>query len=418
MIGTINLVIFMNIDVAPRGVNEFIRDNPVSVESLCQHVDFVASSACDRFVQQRQRHERQISRRKRRVENTPTLSNLNSGTCVSISHTSEIVRRAFVSVVVDSPLYIISLFRQQDDCVKYNEEDDVAAYCLPSFVIVGVQKAGTTSLSSWLGRHPQIRTTLFEQHFFEKINNVSLSWKSYLYQNDFLLSPSELRNNVVTMERTPNYIFFSNAARNMRLLMPDTKLVLILRDPTRRAYSAWQHHCRQLRYRFTDLGEIVRVKTGTGSQDLDCDAEHFEMYLLSHKEDLKTLPIVQRGMYSNQLNDWLREGFKPSQFLILFSEIVTREPFDAVRSVERLAHVSHYPYRSEAKQNERGFWTLPGIPTKSDTRRGYDRMSDNSRRLLSLYYKIPNVKLLKLLKSHVWADGQTFESFPDEWLLQ
>ena len=261
--GTINVVtILINTDIAPRGLNEFLRENPVSVETLCQHVDFAASSVCDHFVQQRQRHDR-LERRDRNIlaEANLTPSNLNAGTCVSISRTSEFVRRVFVSIMVDSPIYITSLLTQQDDCLKHDKSNDAAAYCLPTVVIVGVQKAGTTSLTSWLGRHPQIRTTLFEQHFFEK-HNVS-SWKSYLYQNDFLLSPSELSNNVVTMEKTPNYIFFSNAARNMKALMPDAKLVLILRNPTKRAYSAWQHHCRQLRYAFTNFDTIVRVDTGT-----------------------------------------------------------------------------------------------------------------------------------------------------------
>jgi hypothetical protein len=411
------MVLSFTISFAPKGIDEFLRENPVSMGNICRHVDFSASSLCEKQIT----HGTKQTVKHRTLITNPSLSNLNSGTCVPLSHTNERLRKAFVSVFVDAPKYLMQILlfpprleETKEDCVE--RDDTAASYCLPSLVIVGAQKAGTTSLMSWLGRHPQIRVPLFEQHFFDKSD--SKSWKSYLYQNDFLLSPSELAHGVVTMEKTPNYIFFLRAAKNMRVLMPDTNLVLVLRNPVNRAYSAWQHHCRQLRYAFDEDGFFIkRVETGTGSKDLECNARNFETYLVKSRDNLGTLPIVQRGMYSNQLRMWLNEGFTSSQFLILFFETIRQDPFDAMRSIERLADVSHYPYRSEARRNKRGFWTIPGIPTKSDMRDGYESMSDASRDLLSSYYRGANAELLELLISHIWADGITIDSFPVDWSL-
>jgi len=62
--------------------------------------------------------------------------------------------------------------------------------CLPSFLIVGAQKAATGSLASWLGEHPHLRrgvgpaAHVNEVHYFDQLDGNATrplaNWRSYL----------------------------------------------------------------------------------------------------------------------------------------------------------------------------------------------------------------------------------------------
>jgi len=116
---------------------------------------------------------------------------------------------------------------------------------LPDGLIIGVQKAGTTSLYRYLRRHPGIAGVILrpdalphhskEVHFFDSNHQKSVRW----YRAQF---PKRSEGKFV-IEATPNYIHPRPASR-MHALLPEAKLVLSLRDPADRAYSRYQHLLR------------------------------------------------------------------------------------------------------------------------------------------------------------------------------
>mmetsp|Transcript_31578 Transcript_31578/g.101359 ORF Transcript_31578/g.101359 Transcript_31578/m.101359 type:complete len:547 (+) Transcript_31578:177-1817(+) len=128
--------------------------------------------------------------------------------------------------------------------------------CLPSFLIVGAQKAATGSLSNWLSTHPSLRravgtkTSPRETHFFDTLRNDSdflERWRFYVNQFP-MLSRVEARRGVATYEKSPSYARYPTALQHAAGLVPSAHVVFILRDPIERAYSAFAHHARRRRF--------------------------------------------------------------------------------------------------------------------------------------------------------------------------
>ena len=105
---------------------------------------------------------------------------------------------------------------------------------LPTFVIVGAQKCGTSSLSATLRLHPQIfMSRPKELHFFDNRFDRGLDW----YAEQFTPRPRQL----AAGEGSPNYLYHPEAPRRIAESLPEVQLIVMLRDPAKRAYSHYWH---------------------------------------------------------------------------------------------------------------------------------------------------------------------------------
>ncbi len=112
---------------------------------------------------------------------------------------------------------------------------------LPNMVIVGAQKCGTTTLTGLLRRHPQVRMSRpKELHFFDWHFDRGLEW----YAEQFRPRRPRQRRQHVVGEATPSYLYLEQARERLTRTLPEARLVAILRDPARRAYSHYWHERR------------------------------------------------------------------------------------------------------------------------------------------------------------------------------
>lgn len=108
----------------------------------------------------------------------------------------------------------------------------------PDFLIVGVQRAGTTSLYEHLLQHPQIIVSHFlrETYYFDQPDNYSKGFNWYLGH-----FPSKIKKGEkLTFEASPSYLFYPDIPKRIKHDLGDIKMIVMLRDPVDRAYSAWQ----------------------------------------------------------------------------------------------------------------------------------------------------------------------------------
>lgn len=125
---------------------------------------------------------------------------------------------------------------------------------LPTFVILGASKAGTSSLYHYLDQHPDVfMSPVKEPNFFALTDaNPSLSgpedenWyeRSVTSIEEYLALFSERQGESVAGEASPTYLHSQHAPRTMWRYIPDAKLIAILRDPADRAYSHYCHFTR------------------------------------------------------------------------------------------------------------------------------------------------------------------------------
>ena len=110
---------------------------------------------------------------------------------------------------------------------------------LPGFLIVGAQRCGTTSMYRALAEHPSVRKAVLHKgvHYFDMNYERGLRW----YQAHFPLARGTSSGVTLAFESSPYYLFHPLAAERIAADLPGVKLIVLVRDPVERAYSAYAH---------------------------------------------------------------------------------------------------------------------------------------------------------------------------------
>lgn len=170
---------------------------------------------------------------------------------------------------------------------------------LPTFILIGAMKCGTTSLHQYLGMHPQICVSdPKEPDFFLRRNEHDLAWYRQCFRE-----PAQAYG-----EASTNYTkhpAFRDVPERMHQVLPDLKLLYLVRDPIERAVSHFAHN---------------RVD-GRESDPMDeafCPVED------SH--------YLQTSRYSVQLSQYL-EYYPEERVLVIESERLRADRMGVLREV-------------------------------------------------------------------------------------
>jgi hypothetical protein len=122
---------------------------------------------------------------------------------------------------------------------------------LPDFLVAGVPKSGTTALHAALARHPGLFLSPIKEPKFFLTDGPpptrggpgdALTYREHVWQRDRYerlfegAAPGARKG-----ESTPLYLHDPNAMRRIRKLIPDAKIIAVIRDPVERAHSNWTH---------------------------------------------------------------------------------------------------------------------------------------------------------------------------------
>eukprot|EP00041_Stephanoeca_diplocostata_P018313 m.382686 g.382686 ORF g.382686 m.382686 type:complete len:546 (+) comp20975_c0_seq3:164-1801(+) len=208
--------------------------------------------------------------------------------------------------------------------------------CLPSFVIIGAQKSGSTALLGYMLLHPAFGAPLKKElHFFDKAIGSERLSKSRSARSDVDIMFSALgkylgrfprtavgsTHRFLTGEATPAYVLNRKAPALMKKLIPDAKLLLVLRDPVDRAYSEWQMKHRRVLAQLDpeDVADVALLQQLVGECVMGDEVEHGDAQR-NAKDTLKFVKdcLVQRCKVqtSNKLK-WL--GFHARDLDIILS---------------------------------------------------------------------------------------------------
>ncbi|WP_412540576.1 sulfotransferase domain-containing protein [Longispora sp. K20-0274] len=192
------------------------------------------------------------------------------------------------------------------------------ARLLPSFLLCGGQRCGTTSLYRALAGHPAILKAVLHKgvHYFDTSYHQGFSW----YRGHFPLRvsakrvESRVRVPVQTFESSPYYMYHPHAAERIARDLPDVKLVVLVRDPVERAYS---QHAHELARGFEHIEEF------TEAVDLEPSR------LSGEAERLRTDPTYYS--FSHQHHGYLARG-RYVEYLERLADIFGRDRIHVVDS--------------------------------------------------------------------------------------
>jgi len=116
----------------------------------------------------------------------------------------------------------------------------------PDFLIVGAQRCGTTSLFKTLSQHPAVLPAVYHKgvHYFDSpAYDRGMDW--YLGHFPTTRRAEAVRESLgvaaITGESSPYYMYHPLAPGRIARDLPDVRLLVLLRDPVERAYSAHAH---------------------------------------------------------------------------------------------------------------------------------------------------------------------------------
>jgi hypothetical protein len=221
-----------------------------------------------------------------------------------------------------------------------------------SFMIIGAQKCGTTSLAEQLASHPDVDFCVEkEPEYFSKAsdpsNPSSLNEYHNLYQGD---------PNIMRGEASTSYFFTNEYPETPERLFkynPDLKLILLLRDPVSRVVSHLYHRMRK-----------GLVPNGDMALALETSCDY-----------------IERSLYAKQLAHYLNVFPKEQIHIMIFEDYV---PNQTAHLVDVMKFLGLNPFK------------LPDSSTSTDAK----NISDAKTRLQHIPLAVP---ALKWIEKQPWA---------------
>jgi len=226
---------------------------------------------------------------------------------------------------------------------------------LPSFLVAGVHKAGTTALAAHLLRNhfgtvcgPHARLTPSHEpkgsHFFEDADAYNQLGALETYESYF----QHCRKNTILMDASPGSMVHPDRVRSLyeefdmivnndegAAAADELKIMLVLREPVSREISRYNH----LKYIGWD-----RVVNQTF-------AEYVSEFVLHGLDDASARP--NEGVYVRWLEQWLEVGFRRDQIFIASYDDVMREPHDYLERVHEFLGIPPPRRKAMPKANSK-----------------------------------------------------------------
>jgi hypothetical protein len=247
---------------------------------------------------------------------------------------------------------------------------------LPSFVIAGAPKCGTSTLYDFLTEHPRVRRgarkepTNFVHYPGSRLRaamNYPIRWPGA----DFLAGDGSVE-----------YFTHPTAPQNVRAVVPGARIVFLFRDPVKRAWSDYQMFRR------------------AGGDDADFSAT--VRAAMRWVDDPAILPLVDAaarqawhparyvlcGWYERAARRWL-EVFPREQCLFLVSEEFFSDPVGTTKTVLRHIGLPEVDFSSGSIAREGGY---------------KENMPEETAAALRDFYRPRNQRLAELLGRDLpWA---------------
>ena len=250
----------------------------------------------------------------------------------------------------------------------------------PDFLIIGGEKCGTTSLYEYLIKHPHVLPAKGKEvYYFDYKFQNGFGWYKTFFPKILTKKFIGLIKNkkILSGEATPRYLNHPHSPKRILKLLPNVKLIILLRNPIDRAFSHYNME--------TDQGkETLSFKDSIEHEDERIIPEYEKMkqnenyygrkyYWYSH---------VEAGIYIKYLKRWI-EMFPKNQILIVKSEDLFENTSITYNKVLDFLGLSYHELSGYKKFKERQY---------------AEKLDPDLRKKLSSFFQPHNEELYEFLK--------------------
>jgi hypothetical protein len=291
----------------------------------------------------------------------------------------------------------------------------------PDFMLIGAAKSGTTSFSSYLPNHPQIKFCDIKEPNFWSWKLLNRESYQKLFENITPLA-EPTNTDIIAGEYSTSSLLHPLVPRRVAGRLPNVKLIVLLRNPIDRAYSHYIMSKRQGLEPQQSFSEIVEqeikeipalleshqrafldinYKTDAHRRLLNGQfisvAEHNQSW---SKHSLTTenalfrfygTSYIFRSLYHDQLWRWL-QLFPRQQIKIIQAEHFLTHRRDIMMDVVQFLGLKPHEFSESQLQH-----TWGGGASNHYSPSSYEPIEPTTRELLSKFFKPFNEKLYALL---------------------
>ena len=240
---------------------------------------------------------------------------------------------------------------------------------LPDCIVIGVGRSGTTSLYHYLGQHPCITKSAYDElGFFDDNYHLGVSWYRSMFPTKFHKKKIIKKfGKFMTYDVTPFYIYNQKVPKRIQETIPNSKIIVILRNPIDRAYS--NYFLGKQEKKFEDI--INYEKKIIDNIDKTDEKEYYRFVHSS---------LLARGFYAEQLEKWYKV-FSKEQIFIIKSEEFANDTQKIMNDVFQFLELKNFNIQDTSKKNKKH----------------YEPMKNETRKDLIEYFRPHNEKLYELI---------------------
>ena len=258
---------------------------------------------------------------------------------------------------------------------------------LPSAIIIGVKKSGTRELLDFMHLHPHIQIfynasrSKYEMTYFSDMYQRSVNWFKEQMPCSF--------SNQITVMKMAKYFHDGDVPQRIHKLNESIKLILIVREPIARAYSAYTFFNRRKMY--------------------SKPFSHFVINSTSKEVQAHNI-YVKLSVYDDYMKFWLKY-FNLSQFLILEHGEFIHDPVTTLKKVEQFLGLGEFITSDMfAFNSEKGFYCIKSNLTTTgmscygeDRGRPQEPITRETKSKLTQYFHGRNLRFFDIIgKSYDW----------------
>lgn len=175
---------------------------------------------------------------------------------------------------------------------------------LPNVIYAGIQRTGSTWLYDCLKEHPQVYVPyLKEIHYFDRNFDKGQNWYEVFFENS--------EDEKILIDITPNYFHDTSIPEKISDLLPECKIIIVLRNPVDYIFSLYKKHRQSLfvKEEFNDL--------------------------------LKSRSYLNQGLFSEKMKAYF-DAFKRNQIFVGYYEEFSLDNHNYLSKIYQFLQVEEY----------------------------------------------------------------------------